>query len=312
MVHFVLLAIYVPIACHLLSLIATGSRPSYVRVVTSTGEYRSRFCVVTASIGVLKQSILKQSSHPSREPHSSLSSHQASPVDVIDRDRIGEPPCYPLFEPLQFDPPLSQSKYDSITNTFFNNGIKLVYVFDQPFWDQKKSSSSPSLTYMCHNGLSSDAVRWWPQSYGRHDLGNGDGHVIASYITGERASRIDALSETDALHEGLKQLSQLLDIPFETLNSHCQWRARVSWSSNPWVRGAYAAVPVGNAANIRQSLSSSEYNNHLHFAGEATAIGSNPQTVHGAFDSGYRVANTISKLSLTDPLTSTARIGSKL
>jgi len=62
---------------------------------------------------------------------------------------------------------------------------------------------------------------------------------------------------------------------------------RVSWANEIFTRGGYAAVPPG-CATAREELARAV--DCIFFAGEATAYHSNPQTVHGAFESGRHAA----------------------
>ena len=73
----------------------------------------------------------------------------------------------------------------------------------------------------------------------------------------------------------------------------------VRWSREVHIWGGYAHCPVG-AASARKLLAAPEWGQQLLFAGEATAFHSNPQTVHGAIDSGERAARqALSSFTLT-------------
>lgn len=181
---------------------------------------------------------------------------------------------------LQFSPQLSLEKQSAIHAMKMEPGTKLIYKFNQPFWDQE-------LTYMLHQG---PAPRWWTPGYGRHDNGQHNAAVICAFITADYAKHIDALSEIEALELGLHDLSQLLDLPYTTLKENLVNQRRISWALEPYILGAYAHVPPG-AAWAREALAKPE--GRLFFAGEATAYHSTPQTVHGAIDSGIRAANEI-------------------
>ncbi len=60
-------------------------------------------------------------------------------------------------------------------------------------------------------------------------------------------------------------------------------------SIHPQIWGAYAHVVPG-FADARRILAEPCAGSTVFFAGEATAYDSNPQTVHGAIDSGRRAA----------------------
>jgi monoamine oxidase len=175
---------------------------------------------------------------------------------------------------IQFDPPLSEDKRRAIAAFRIEPATKLLYRFREPLWDA-------DLTYMAHTGL---VARWWTPGYGRGE----PSPLISAYIMAERARQIDALPETDALARGMDDLSRLLDVPIESIYRQCAAAKRVSWALDPYALGGYAHVPPGHA-DARVTLAQPE-GGALFFAGEATAYDSNPQTVHGALESGWRAA----------------------
>jgi len=84
----------------------------------------------------------------------------------------------------------------------------------------------------------------------------------------------------------LQELIRLLDVSMDRLKSQLIAARRCSWAAEPYMLGGYAHVPPG-AAQARPLLAQPE-GDVLFFAGEATAYDTNPQTVHGAFESGGR------------------------
>lgn len=175
---------------------------------------------------------------------------------------------------ITFEPPLSPSKQAAIAAFRTEAATKLFYRFREPLWDD-------SLAYMMHTGI---AARWWTSGYPRPGAA-----VLCCYVTGDRATRIDALAEADALKLGLDELAGLLGRP--DVHAHCVDGRRIAWAHDPYARGGYAHIPPGAAA-ARPILAQPEQD-RLFFAGEATAYASNPQTVHGAIESGWRVAQEI-------------------
>lgn len=172
----------------------------------------------------------------------------------------------------QFDPPLSAPKQWAIQAMRVEAATKLIYRFDEPLWDT-------DLTFMAHTGL---AARWWPAAHATRDAA-----VIIAYATAVRARALDALDEAEAIAIGLRELQTLLGR--DNLAQRCVAARRVAWSADPWAYGGYAHVPPGAAA-ARRILAAPE-GATLFFAGEATVYDSNPQTVHGAIESGWRAAD---------------------
>ncbi|MBW4438079.1 MAG: FAD-dependent oxidoreductase [Pleurocapsa minor GSE-CHR-MK-17-07R] len=185
------------------------------------------------------------------------------PVSVLKKDTI------------RFDPPLSRAKRDAIHTFRTERATKLIYRFSERLWPD-------DATYLTGD---MDAARWWAP-----DLGRGDQAipVISCYVTANRARVFDLMDDYAALRWGLVQLAELLGTSQYQLERHFVAGKRISWAHEPYARGGYAHVPPG-AADARVTLAEPE-SGGLFFAGEATAYDTNPQTVHGAFESGIRAA----------------------
>jgi monoamine oxidase len=168
---------------------------------------------------------------------------------------------------ITFIPALSPEKQAVIQAMKMQAATKLIYRFDKPYWDE-------SMIYLLHRGK---APRWWT-----------NGNLISCFATAEAAETLDSLSEEAALAIGMEELSTMLNQP--DLAKHCLAAKRYSWATQPFIGGGYAHVPAG-AADARIALAKPE--GKLFFAGEATAYNSNPQTVHGALESGWRAAREI-------------------
>ena len=168
---------------------------------------------------------------------------------------------------IEFSPMLSPEKQAAIQAMKMERGTKLIYRFDKPYWDE-------GMIFLLHRGK---APRWWT-----------NGNLISCYATVKAAEYLDSLPEEEALAIGLQELSQMLNQP--DLTQHCLAAKRFSWVNEHYVGGGYAHVPAG-AAEARLHLAKPE--GRLFFAGEATAYHGNPQTVHGALESGWRAAKEI-------------------
>ncbi|MCB0189062.1 MAG: FAD-dependent oxidoreductase, partial [Caldilineaceae bacterium] len=175
---------------------------------------------------------------------------------------------------ITFDPPLSTSKQAAIAAFRTEAATKLFYRFREPLWDER-------LAYMMHTGV---AARWWTSGYPRPGAA-----VLCCYVTAKRAAQIDAMSEAAALKLGLDELAGLLGR--RDLHEACVAATRIRWAADPFALGGYAYIPPGAAA-ARPILAQPE-GDRLFFAGEATAYDTNPQTVHGAIESGWRAAREI-------------------
>lgn len=159
------------------------------------------------------------------------------------------------------------------------------------------STTSLRLSFHQKSGLSSCLAglfaRWWTPGYGRTNPELPHKSIIIAYVTAERAKKVDALSEAEAVQLGLQELCQLLQLQQHEASLCLVSAKRVSWAAEPFIWGGYAHVPPGvGGFNIRVDLAKPEAG-VLFFAGEATAHDSNPQTVHGALQSGWRAAKEV-------------------
>lgn len=97
------------------------------------------------------------------------------------------------------------------------------------------------------------------------------------------------MPEAQAIEVMLDDLCRLFqtDAPRKTI----QTGRIIRWADDEWARGGYSFVPTG-AYDSRAELARA-VDGVLHFAGEATVTASNPATVHGAIESGWRAAAEI-------------------
>lgn len=175
---------------------------------------------------------------------------------------------------IGFDPPLGAEKREAAAAFRTEPATKLFFRFDAMLWDA-------DLAYMCHEGLFS---RWWTPAH--HVPGAA---VLCCYVTAERARAVDALDDAELRRRALDELAGLLGEP--AVRDRCVAALRSAWGPDPLARGGYAHIPPGAAA-ARPALAAPE-GEVLYFAGEATAHDTNPQTVHGAIESGYRAADEL-------------------
>jgi monoamine oxidase len=175
---------------------------------------------------------------------------------------------------VAFEPPLSAAKRDAIHAFRTEPATKLFFRFDRVRWDA-------DLAFMAHDGL---FARWWTPAH--HAPGV---PLLCCYVTAGRAAAVDALSDEEVQRAALAELAMLLGQA--DVGAGFQGLRRKAWASDPLALGGYAHVPPGAAA-ARPALAAPE-GERLFFAGEATAHDTNPQTVHGAIESGWRAADEV-------------------
>jgi len=116
------------------------------------------------------------------------------------------------------------------------------------------------------------------------------------FLTADIASKMDSLSEEEAIKIGLQDLSKLLQVPIQTLQDNLIRAKRISWNKEQYTKGGYSTRKIGNP-NLRKELGE-PVDNKLFFAGEATAYWTDVQTVHGAIESGWRTVSKIMSAKL--------------
>jgi monoamine oxidase len=108
--------------------------------------------------------------------------------------------------------------------------------------------------------------------------------VLTAWMAGSAAEQFQG---SDPVKEALASLSRILKrkVPRpEAVYFH-------DWQADPFFRGAYSYVPV-KGLPARETLSK-PVDGTLFFAGEATNTEGHGATVHGAIESGFRVASRL-------------------
>jgi monoamine oxidase len=109
------------------------------------------------------------------------------------------------------------------------------------------------------------------------------------FNAGRFAMELERMSDRQILDSGMNTLRKIYGkIP--TLQSYLITR----WQSDPFALGSYSYIAPGASNRDRQALAN-PVNKLLFFAGEATSQ-DYAATVHGAFLSGKRAAQQISRL----------------
>lgn len=176
---------------------------------------------------------------------------------------------------VQFDPSLPPAKQQAIAGIPVGLVVKLIYRFHTRFWPS-------TMTFLLNTGAT---PAWWSPALGHADAPP----LLTAFVGGRRAKVMHELSADAALDLGLRELQRFFPtVPVRRLLVYAR---RVAWGHDPWARGGYS-FPGLNAVALRQALASPLCNT-LFWAGEATAHDTNPATVHGAIESGWRAAQEV-------------------
>jgi len=178
---------------------------------------------------------------------------------------------------VAFSPGLPPEKQRAVEALGVVDAVKLFYRFGEPVLPEGISGSYSSST----------PPVWWSSSAGYRGF---RGEMLTGWATGDGARELIRLGEEAALESGLKSLSEDLGRPVPRPEA-----ARMQhWRDDPFALGAYSTVPPG-ASGAGAELAR-PVGDRLFFAGEATASGTGPSSVHGAYASGIRAAAEVGRV----------------
>jgi monoamine oxidase len=115
--------------------------------------------------------------------------------------------------------------------------------------------------------------------------------VLIAWAAGPSGAALSGQAEALQVRAALHSLSPALDRGSPQLIASLEEAMAFDWGSDPFSRGAYSWVPVGQLR--RQRTLALPVGDAIHFAGEATNWQGHCATVHGALDSGLRAAREI-------------------
>ena len=180
---------------------------------------------------------------------------------------------------INFSPVLSQSKIDAIETMEMGVLNKVYLRFPSQFWD---------LT-LRNFGLVKAPKGTFPFWIDQQQIGGEP--IIGGLITGDFALDLEQKTDAEIVSEAMEALRSM----FGTNISNPTDFTITRWMDDPYSYGSYSQLAVGARPEMRQDLGQS-VSNKLFFAGEATdAV--YPSTVHGAYESGARVAQSISSIA---------------
>lgn len=174
---------------------------------------------------------------------------------------------------ILFSPALPQNKLNAIQQIGFDSGMKIIIKFSQRFWAEDTGS-------IYGEGY---VPEFWTTG-----LNKGTNNVLTAFVMGDKATYLSSLGN-NAIQEVLMQLNAMYGNNVATNNYQSHFI--MDWSKEPFIEGAYSFPQVGTSgAFLNLSL---PVNDKLYFAGEATHSGGHNATVHGAIETGQRVAEEI-------------------
>ncbi len=173
---------------------------------------------------------------------------------------------------IEFDPELPAEKRDAILRLVPGHINKVVLRLDRVRWP-------PDLTFLF---APHDTQLWWRPGQGQPH----EDPVLTAFFGGSDAASFESMSEAEAIEEATRQLADILG---ESLTGAVQAGRFIAWGAEPYTLMGYSGMPP-HGLGLRAALGAPI--GALSFAGEATNP-TRPATVHGAIESGRRVAAEI-------------------
>jgi len=180
---------------------------------------------------------------------------------------------------IKFSPGLPSNKLAAIKNTNMGNVNKFLLVWDRVFWDKNSQYIGYTPTEKGKFNYFMNVTKFIP-----------DTPALMTFAFGDYATETESLSDAEVTKEIMKHLRAIygnsVPNPSKLL--------RTKWRQNPYTFGTYSYASNGTTTEDFSTMATA-INNKLFFAGEHTSK-EYRGTVHGAYLSGIREADKISKL----------------
>ena len=182
---------------------------------------------------------------------------------------------------VRFIPDLS-NKWKAAESLRMGSVVKLVLRFRRAFWEDTGKDSGSGLAGFLHSPHATFPT-WWTTDPVRTA-------VLTAWAGGPAAERLSGLDGRALAAEAVDSLARMLAVPTSRVASLLDAWHVTDWLHDPFSRGAYSYVAVGDVAAPHRLADAVE--DTLFFAGEATDE-RQEGTVAGALASGYRAADEV-------------------
>jgi monoamine oxidase len=177
---------------------------------------------------------------------------------------------------VRFVPELPESKRGALRHLEMGPVVKILLRFEERFWPRWLALLA------CGTG---PITLYWPVFYGAEDKPP----VLTAYSTGPRAAALGKVSEEEAAMVAVEDLRA----QFPKASPRLVAFRRIDWAADPLACGGYTFLrPGGSGARVRLAAADT---GALFWAGSATATRTIAATVEGAFVSGLRTAEEVSR-----------------
>jgi [histone H3]-N6,N6-dimethyl-L-lysine4 FAD-dependent demethylase len=189
---------------------------------------------------------------------------------------------------VKFDPPLPNWKRDAVKRLGFGLLNKVVFEFDEPFWDR-------TLDWFGSVNTNSDFAQrgnmylFWNMAKFTQQP------ILTALVAGQAGHDHEERPDDEIYSEALEMLQKMYKLPEPPKPTH---KVITRWKSEKYSRGSYSFIATGSTGDDYDILGRPLYDEkgmpRVFFAGEATNR-YHPATVAGAFQSGVREAHRIHK-----------------
>jgi monoamine oxidase len=175
----------------------------------------------------------------------------------------------------EFAPVLPAEKREAIGSIGMDGGLKILLRFRERFW--------PEEMYFLHSDTF--LPQFWTPGNGR----GGTAQVLTAFVSGTRADFLRGLG-VDLVRFALGELDRIFG--GEAASRAFEDAYVADWTSEPFIRGLYS-FPLAQTEQRHRVDLAAPLGGKLFFAGEATDLEGHSGTVHGAIESGRRVAREV-------------------
>ncbi|HXJ22286.1 MAG TPA: FAD-dependent oxidoreductase [Polyangia bacterium] len=188
----------------------------------------------------------------------------------------------PAAGAISFTPALPPAKRRAIARLAIGEVVKVVARFRSRLGSGVFAAVPADATFMRLSGA--PVPTWWVAA----PLPS---NCLVGWTAGPAADRLRARGADAVVPAALRGLAAAVGAPARALAADLEDVRVFDWASDPFARGAYSWVPVGGLD--APAALATPVGDRLYFAGEASDVGGDPGTVHGALATGTRAAHQI-------------------
>ena len=185
---------------------------------------------------------------------------------------------FKVLRDVEITPKFSPEKMDVINTLGYGHVMKIAMQYKRRFWNDPGSIGQRVFT-------DTKLRRIYDMSIDQP----GPRGILMSFTSGADAEQLGMLSSEDRRRVALEETTKV----WPEAPKYWEGAAIKYWNEDPWVRGSYFFMNVGQRLDYRKVAGNAE--GRVHFAGEHTATSS----MDGAIKSGVRVAEEIKKAAQT-------------